>query len=392
MTAMNSGSRSTVAEAGKKDPVLVVIQLSGGNDFMNTLIPYTEGVYYDTRPLVGIPQDKVLPIDDRLAFHPSAAPLKQLFEDQKVAVVQGIGYENSSRSHFRALDIWHTCEPERIATEGWLARVVRQLDPQGANPLTAVSFGRGLPRALAAPGVTATSVDNLDNYGLMNTIQAAEQREQNLDIFKRMYTPAIGAGLVAEYLRETGRGVLAGADLLKEAPRRYTSSVTYGTNAIAKALRDVVRVHTAGLGTRIFYTQHGGYDHHAQELPSHARLLTELTTAIADFLQDLREHDAADNVAILMFTEFGRRIKDNGSGTDHGSGGGAFVIGDMVRGGLYSEYPSLKPANWLNGEDLRHTYDFRGIYSTMLEQWLGLDAKPIVGGAYEQLPIFTPAA
>jgi uncharacterized protein (DUF1501 family) len=372
--------------------VLVVIQLSGGNDFMNTLIPYTEGVYYDTRPLVGIPQDKVLPIDDRLAFHPSAAPLKQLFEDQKVAIVQGIGYENSSRSHFRALDIWHTCEPERIATEGWLAKVVREIDPQGENPLTAVSFGRGLPRALAAPGVTATSVDNLDNYGLMNTIQAAEQREQNLDIFKRMYTPAIGAGMVAEYLRATGRGVLAGADLLKEAPRRYTSTVTYGENSIAKALRDVARVHTAGLGTRIFYTQHGGYDHHAQELPSHARLLTELTTAIAAFMQDLREHDAADNVAILMFTEFGRRIKDNGSGTDHGSGGGAFVIGDTVRGGLYSEYPSLKPANWLNGEDLRHTFDFRGVYSTMLEQWLGLDAKPIVGGAYEQLPIFTPAA
>lgn len=386
MAAMAASSRAA------KPPVLVVIQLSGGNDFMNTLIPYTEGVYYDTRPLVGLPQEQVLPINDRLAFHPSAAPLKQMFEAGKVAVVQGIGYENSSRSHFRALDIWHTCEPEKVATEGWLARVIRELDPLGENALTAISFGRGLPRALAAPGVTATSVDNLDTYGLMNSIQVAEEREQRLDVFKRMYTPAIGAGMVAEYLRETGRGVLAGAERLKEAPRRYTSTVTYGDNAIAKALRDVARVHTAGLGTRVFYTQHGGYDHHAQELPSHARLLTELTTAISTFMQDLREHDAADNVAILMFTEFGRRIRDNGSGTDHGSGGGAFVMGDMVHGGLYSEYPSLRPSDWLNGEDLRHTFDFRGVYSTMLEQWLGLDAKPIVGGAYEQLPIFTPAA
>lgn len=381
-----------VASNGKKDPVLVVVQLSGGNDFMNTLIPFTEGVYYDTRPLVGIPQDQVLPLNDTLAFHPSAAPLKQLFDDGKVAVVQGIGYENSSRSHFRALDIWHTCEPNKIATEGWLAKVIRELDPEGVNPLTAVSFGRGLPRALAAPGIIATSVDNLDNYGLMNTIEAAEQREKNLEFFKRMYTPAIGAGLVAEYLKETGRGVLSGADLLKEAPRRYTSTVQYADNSIAKALRDVARVHTAGLGTRIFYTQHGGYDHHAQELPSHARLLAELTTALTTFMQDLREHDAADNVTIFCFTEFGRRIKDNGSGTDHGSGGGAFVIGDNVRGGLYSEYPSLKPGDWLNGEDLRHTFDFRGVYSTLLERWLGLDAKPIVGGAYEQLPIFTPAA
>lgn len=375
-----------------KEPVLVVIQLSGGNDFMNTLIPYTKGVYYDTRPLVRIPEDKGLPIDDKLAFHPSAAPLRQMFQAGKVAVVQGIGYENSSRSHFRALDIWHTCEPEKVATEGWLAKVIRELDPRGENPLTAVSFGRGLPRALAAPGVTATSVDNLDNYGLMSSIQAEAQRQQNLDIFKRMYTPAIGAGLVADYLRETGRAVLSGAELLKEAPRRYTSQVSYAENSIAKSLRDVARVHTAGLGTRLFHTQHGGYDHHAQELPSHARLLTELTTAIADFMQDLRDHQAADNVAILVFTEFGRRIKDNGSGTDHGSGGGAFVIGDTVRGGLYSDYPSLAPGDWLNGEDLRHTFDFRGVYSTLLEQWLGLDPKPIVGGAYEQLPVFTPAA
>lgn len=375
-----------------KEPVLVVIQLSGGNDFMNTLIPFTEGVYYDTRPAIGIPQDQVLPISDTLALHPAAEPLRQLFQAGKVAVVQGIGYANSSRSHFRAMDIWHTCEPNKIATEGWLAKVIRELEPRSENPLTGVSFGRGLPRALAAPGVTATSVDNLDNYGLMTGIEAASQRERNLDLFKRMYTPAIGAGMVAEYLRQTGQGVLAGAELLKEAPRQYTSTVEYADNAIAKSLRDVARVHTAGLGTRIFYTQHGGYDHHAQELPAHARLLAELSGAITAFMQDLREHNAADNVAILVFTEFGRRIKDNGSGTDHGSGGGAFVIGERVRGGLYSEYPPLAPANWLNGEDLRHTFDFRGVYATLLEQWLRLDSGRIVGGVYEQLPLFTATA
>jgi uncharacterized protein (DUF1501 family) len=371
-----------------KPPVLVVVQLSGGNDFMNTLIPYTEGVYYETRPSVGISQDEVLPISDSLAFHPSAAALRDLFREGHLAVVQGIGYQNSSRSHFRALDIWHTCEPEKVATEGWLAKVIRELDPQGANPLTAVSFGRGLPRALAAPGVRATSVDNLDTYGLLSGVEAAEQRRQDLDVFKRMYTPAVGAGLVAEYLRETGLGVLDGAERLKEAPRRYSSTVEYADNVIARSLRDVARVHTAGLGTRVFYTQHGGYDHHAQELPSHARLLTELSGALTAFLQDLREHDAADNVAILVFTEFGRRIKDNGSGTDHGSGGGAFVLGEHVRGGLHAEYPSLVPGDWLNGEDLRHTVDFRSVYSTLLEQWLGLEARPIVGGSYEQLALF----
>jgi uncharacterized protein (DUF1501 family) len=374
-----------------REPVLVVVQLSGGNDFMNTVVPFTSGVYFDARPLVQIPANEVLPISDNLGFHPSAAALRDLYRAGNVAIVQGIGYENSSRSHFRAMDIWHTCEPHRIATEGWLARVVRELDPNGVNPLTAVSFGRGLPRALAAPGVTATSVDDLDNYGLLSGVEVAEQRVEDLEFFKRMYTPAIGRGMVMDYLSQTGQGVLKGADLLQEAPRRYRSSVKYADNPIARALRDVVRVHTAGLGTRVFYTQHGGYDHHAQEVPTHSRLLGELSGALASFMQDLRDHDAADNVTVLVFTEFGRRMKDNGSGTDHGSGGGAFIIGDRVVGGLYSEYPSLAPADWLNGEDLRHTFDFRGVYGTLLEQWLGLDPTSIVGGTYEQLRPFKAA-
>jgi uncharacterized protein (DUF1501 family) len=377
--------------AKKKDPVLVVVQLSGGNDFLNTVIPFENGNYYDARPLVHVPHGQSLPFTDHLAFHPAAAPLRDMYLAGDVAIVQGIGYANSSRSHFRAMDIWHTCEPLKIATEGWLAKVVREIDPQSSNPLTAVSFGRGLPRALAAPGVVATSVDNLDNYGLLNTVQVAEQRQEDLAFFKRMYTPAVGTGLVLDYLATTGNGVLSGADMLKAAPGLYTSSVQYPDCAIGKALRDVVRVHTANLGTRIFYTQHGGYDYHAQEVPSHHRLLTELTGSLKAFMQDLREHNAADNVTVLVFTEFGRRMKDNGSGTDHGSGGGAFIIGEQVNGGLYSEYPSIDPKDWLNGEDMKHTFDYRGVYGTLLEQWLGLDPTEIVGGTYEQLRPFKTA-
>ncbi len=376
----------------RKDPVLVVVQLSGGNDFMNTVIPFTEGIYYDSRPLVGMSEDKVLPISDTLALHPCLGPFQDLYNEGKVAIIQGIGYENSSRSHFRAMDIWHTCEPETIATEGWLAKVIREIDPDGSNPVTAVNFGRGLPRALAAPNVTATSVGDLDNYGLMSSIEVMEEREENLDIFKRMYTPAVGSGLVMDYLGQTGRDVLKGADILAVAPERYTSNVEYADNAIAQSLRDVARVHTAGLGTRIFYTNHLGYDHHAQEVPTHAKLLTELSEAIRDFLEDLRDHDAADEVTILVFTEFGRRIKDNGSGTDHGSGGGAFMIGEKVKGGLYSEYPPLERSEWLNDEDLRHTIDFRGIYGTILEQWMGLDPVPIVGGNFEQINPYVETA
>ncbi len=379
------------ARTGKKDPVLVIVQLSGGNDFLNTVIPFQNGNYYDARPLVHVPEGKSLPFTDTLAFHPAAAPLRDMYLAGDVAIVQGIGYENSSRSHFRAMDIMHTCEPLKISTEGWLAKVVKEIDPQGSNPLTAVSFGRGLPRALAAPGVTATSVDNLDNYGLLNTVQVAEQRQEDLQFFKRMYTPAIGTGMVLDYLAHTGNGVLAGADMLKVAPQLYSSTVTYPDCAIGKSLRDVARVHTANLGTRVFYTQHGGYDYHAQEVPSHNRLLGELTQSLSAFQRDLREHNASDNVTILVFTEFGRRMKDNGSGTDHGSGGGAFIIGENIKGGLYSEYPSIEPGDWLNGEDMRHTFDFRGVYGTLLEQWMGLDPTAIVGGTYEQLKPFKTA-
>ena len=389
MSMMNGNG--TNGQAGK-DPVLVVVQLSGGNDFMNTIIPYTEGIYYDSRPLVGIPEDKILPLNDKVGFHPCAGGLKELYDEGKVAIIQGIGYENSSRSHFRAMDIWHTCEPDTIGTEGWLARVIREFDPEGTNPITAVSFGRGLPRALAAPNVTATSVGDLDNYGLMSSIEVEHERQENLDVFKRMYTPAVGSGLVMDYLSQTGRDVIRGADILAAAPEQYVSEVEYADNAIAQALRDVARVHTAGLGTRIFYTNHGGYDHHAQEVPTHAKLLTELCDGLRDFMWDLRDHDVAEEVMILVFTEFGRRIKDNGSGTDHGSGGGAFLIGERVAGGLYSEYPPLERSEWLNDEDMRHTIDFRGVYSTILEQWLHLDPVPIVNGNFEQINPYVEAA
>tara|TARA_Y100000590_G_scaffold193677_1_gene220120 strand:- start:19660 stop:20805 length:1146 start_codon:yes stop_codon:yes gene_type:complete len=371
------------------EQVLVIVQLTGGNDFMNTLIPYTSSVYHDSRPVVGIPEDKVIPMNNRLGWHPSAEPLKNMFDQGKVAVVQGIGYPNSSRSHFRAMDIWHTCEPVEVGTEGWLGKATRELDPKGNNVLTAVNFGRGLPRALAVPGVPVTSVGNLENYGLMTGIDDNQDRNEALNVFKQMYAPAIGTGVVTDYLARTGLDVIKGADQLKKAPALYKSEIEYGNSSIGQSLRDAARVHLANLGTRILYTAHGGYDTHANEVPTHPQLLADLTRAISDFFDDLRSQDASENVTMLVFTEFGRRIKDNASGTDHGTGGGAFIIGDKVKGGLYSEYPSLDSNRWANGEDLEHTIDFRGIYGTILEQWIGIDATDIVGGSFEQIHPFT---
>ena len=371
----------------KKDPVVVVLQLTGANDILNTIIPYDSGEYWDNRPKVNIPQDKVLPIDDQLAFNPNMAPLKKLYDDGKMAIIHGIGFENSPRSHFRAMDIWHTCEPDIVGTEGWVAKVTRDLDPTGENVLKTVNFGQGLPRALALRGVPITSVSNLETYGVLSTVpgvSAEQDRNQILDRFARMYAPAIGTGATMDYLGQTGRDALKGADILKVAPEKYSSTVEYAETPIAKYLRDVARVYLADLGTQVFYTSHAPFDTHFNQMPMHQKLWTDVSNAVSDFFDDLAEHDAGDNLIMVMFTEFGRRVRDNGTGTDHGAAGGAFVIGNNVKGGMYGTYPSLK-AEDLNQGDLDPNYDFRGFYSTIVEKWLGLDPVPIVGGNFEQM-------
>ena len=370
-----------------KDPVLVVIQLSGANDYMNTVIPYTDPNYYDFRPVVSIRQDEVVPIDSQLAFHPSVSPMKAKFWDTgKMALIHGVGYPNPNRSHFRSMDIWHTCEPEIMGTEGWLGRAIRDLDTASENVLTGVNIGPSLPRAMAVPGVPVTSVANLEQYGVLTGIEGETARNHALDVFSRMYTPAVGSGVVMDYLAQTGQDILKGADILKVAPAKYSSTVEYADNSIAQALKGIAQVHLADLGTRVFYCSHALYDTHATQVPDHKKLWDDLAPAVCNFYDDLREHEGSENVIMLLFTEFGRRVRDNGSGTDHGSGGGSFVIGDPVKGGMYGRYPSLKAEDQLDG-DLQFNYDFRGLYSTILERWLGLDAKPLVGGRFEQLDV-----
>ena len=368
----------------KRDPILVVIQLTGGNDSLNTLIPYGNSLYYENRNTVAIPQNEVIAIDDNFGFNPAMRPVKDLYDQGKVALIQGVGYPNPNRSHFRSMDIWHTCEPDRQGSEGWLGRVIRDIDPNGENVLTGVNFGRGLPRALAVPGVPVASVAVLETYGVLTGISEEPDRTDALDVFARMYAPVIGSGPVMDYLGQTGLDALKGADILKTAPDRYVSSIEYADNAISKNHQGISKVLNANLGTRIFYTQHGGYDTHANQGPVHPKLWAELSQAISDFHADLAEHDVSADVLMFVFTEFGRRVKDNGSGTDHGSGGLAFAIGDPVKGGMYSDYPSLKEGDLLEG-DLQFNIDYRGIYGSMIEHWLQLDPIPVVGGNFEQL-------
>jgi uncharacterized protein (DUF1501 family) len=369
-----------------KDPVLVILQLSGGNDALNTVIPYSNPLYHDNRPKVGIPEDQVLAINDSIGFHPAMGPIKKLYDEGKVAIIQGIGYPNPSRSHFRSMDIWHTCEPTKVGDEGWVGRAIRDIDPQKENVLTGVNFGRGLPRALAVPGVPVASVGNLETYGVLTGIEAEDQRLMALETFSRTYSPMLGKGPVLSYFAQTGLDALKGADILSTALDNYTSSVKYGNDDVAQYMKNIVQTNLANLGTRVLYTTapYNSFDTHAGELANHTRLWTQTAQAIDAFYDDLKEHNATDNVVLFVFTEFGRRVHDNGSGTDHGAGGHAFVIGDAVKGGLYGEYPSLEAGKLMEG-DLHYNNDFRGTYATLLERWMGLDSKPIVGGSFEQL-------
>ena len=371
--------------SNRKEPVLVVLQLSGAFDALNTIIPYNDPLYLDYRPVLKVGPEEVLAIDDKVGFHPSMAPVKHLYDQGKVAVIQGIGYPNPIRSHFRSMDIWHTAEPEKMVTDGWLGKAIRDLDPNSENVLTAVNFGRGLPRALAASGVSVASVGDLATYGVLTGIDGEDQRTEALDIFSRMYSPLIGTGPANDYLSQTGLDALKGADILSTAPERYSSSIEYGGDEFSQWVKNIAQVHLSNFGTRILYTSlnPGAFDHHANQSTLFPAMWGQVSNAVSDLYEDLKEHHANEEVVILMFTEFGRRVQENGSGTDHGSGSMAFVIGDSVKGGTYGEYPSLDPAK-LDEGDLRWNNDFRGTYTTLLEKWMGIDAQSVLGGNFEQ--------
>jgi uncharacterized protein (DUF1501 family) len=368
-----------------KERNLVVLQLGGGNDYLNTIVPYENGLYYDNRPTIAHDPDKILKIDDEIGFRPDLEPIKRFWDEGKMAIIHGIGYPEPNRSHFRSMDIWHTALPEEIGTEGWLGRVIREMDPTAENVLTGVNFGRGLPRSMGVKGVPVASVGNLETYGLFPDMEDEYLRKFAIDSFAKMYGSK-GKDAVMDFLGQTGSSALQGADMLGTAPGKYKSSVEYGDNPIANDLKNAATVMFAGLGTRIFHTSYGSFDTHSGEIFKHDLLWKDTARAVGDFWDDVVEHGLDDDTIIFMFSEFGRRIKDNGSGTDHGSGGVAFLIGNSIKGGMYGEYPSLEEKDQIEG-DLRYNNDFRMTYSSILEQWLEIEAAPIVNGRFEQFDL-----
>ena len=367
-----------------KPPVFVVIQLSGGNDFMSTVIPFRDSHYFEFRKTVGISEEDALHIDQGFAFHPAMGAIKRLWDEGKVALFPGSGYPSPNRSHFRSMDIWHTANPETLSSDGWLGKTIRELDPQKENVVTGVSFGSGLPRAMYLSGTPAISVTELEGYGVLTDLAGKKQR-QAVKAFTRMYAPEEfeEASVVWDHLGQTGIDALNGADMLSTAPPVYKSSIEYAEDSLSQSLKGIAQVHLSGIGTRVFYAQLGGFDVHGAQIQTQQKLLSSVSRAVGDFIDDLREHEASNEVVVMIFSEFGRRIRDNGNGTDHGSGGGTFLIGDRVKGGFYDNYPSLAPKDQLDG-DMHFTHDFRSVYATVLEQWIGINSNPILDSKFDQ--------
>ncbi len=362
---------------------LVVVQLSGGNDYLNTVVPFNDPHYRDARPTLGIPADQVLPLDDHLGLHPSLAPIHQWYKQGKVAVLLGIGYPDHSRSHFKSMDVWHTARTDGPLGQGWLGTAASLLDPAGDNPVTAVNFGRGLPRALAHLKVAAASVGQLESYGLFTGLPGGHRRDALLDVARTVYSPEAFDDWPGHRVLAMGTAAQDGADRLRHASAGYRSDVAYpteppGTGPISDRLRGIATVLAADLDTRISYTSHGSFDTHGDEAVNHQRLWTQLSVSLEAFLTDLQAQERRADTVILVFSEFGRRVAENaGGGTDHGAGGVAFLIGDAVRGGLYGEYPRLAPGDRDDG-DVAVTMDFRTVYTALLTGVLDVDPAPVI--------------
>ncbi len=367
-----------------KERKLVVVQLSGGNDYLNCVVPYDDPRYVDNRPNVRITEDRVLPLDGTYGLNPGMQPIKELYDQGKVAVVHGVGYPDPNRSHFRSMDIWHTAEPRHVADEGWLGNSVRQMYPEGDNVVAAVNFGGGLPRALVAKGAPVASVTDLETYGLMGHLGADAERSEVLELFKYIYSMGLGSGPTMDLMSQTGLDALRGSDMLSQCTLTYDSEIEYDPNAFSKAMKSAAQVLQADIGTRICYAQHGSFDAHTNGIALQEKLLRDVSGGIYDFYSDMKEHEQSEDILILAFSEFGRRVKDNGNGTDHGSGGVAFLIGDGVAGGQYGEYPSMDEKDLVEG-DLAFNLDFRSLYTEIMEDWLEVDAREVMDRDYERV-------
>ena len=378
--------------------VLVVIQLGGGNDGLNTVVPHGVDDYYRARKQLAIPRDKVLKLNTTVGFHPNLTKLQELYDTGRVAVLQGVGYPNPDRSHFRAMEIWHTGDPvnEKV-TYGWLGRYLDNACPgcdprqNQLNPMGGINIGGSMPPALQSARGTSIAFDNPDTFRWIPFTTDERDAKQTAATFEKLNR------IVAQNLRNPQVArldflsrVAMNADLSSDRLRAILAKskgnqVSYPASSLGRQLQLVGRLIAGGMTTRVYYVSIGGFDTHANQAGTHERLLTEFAEASHAFQRDLDKQGNASRVVTLTFSEFGRRVAENASGgTDHGTAAPIFICGANVKGGLYGDHPSLAQAD-LDRGDLKFQTDFRSVYATALENWLGAKSAPILGADYPKL-------
>jgi uncharacterized protein (DUF1501 family) len=371
--------------------ILVVIEMAGGNDGLNTVAPYATPEYAKARPNIGLAKDQVLQIGQSdgqlIGLHPRLKGLHDLFDKGALAVVTGVGYPNPNRSHFESMDIWQLGDPDiKRAREGWIARYFDADGHIKGTSLPGIALGEQLPLALNGPHSPATVIGNGGDYGFGSN---APDRNQQVQAFEAMYAPSGGTAARSsdDFIRNVGNDVYTSTQAIKDAMHSYDArageKASYPNSGLASRLQTIAKLITGGLSTRVYYASTGGFDTHANQPNGQANALGAVGDAMAAFYKDLELQGRAQDVLVMTFSEFGRRVHENGSmGTDHGAASVLFVAGGAVRGGLHGAYPSLAD---LDNGDLHFTTDFRSVYSAILDKWLGASSEQVLGGSFAPL-------
>jgi uncharacterized protein (DUF1501 family) len=387
-------SRALAAAAQDKSPssagpapskTLIIVQLAGGNDGLNTVIPYADARYHQLRPNLGIAADQIVHLNDQLGLHPSLKPLKAVWDAGQLAIVENVGYDHPSLSHFEAMDIWQTADPTNARHEGWLSTLVGgSVDSQG-HPFQGLSVGPALAPALCCPPIPPPAVGSLDSYRLQPDPRFPSGMTSRVDALNRLYTSYTAPAPYAALLDATAQTAETSSQQLAAAATQHqpADGVTYPKGGLGDGLKLLASLITENLGLRVGYVVLGGFDTHATQAKHHADLLQTLAEGITAFHQDLAAHGKADDVILMTWSEFGRRAAENASGgTDHGTAAPLLVVGSEVKGGVYGAPPDLGN---LDSGNLRFATDFRSIYATVLDRWLQADSRSILGQSFSQL-------
>jgi uncharacterized protein (DUF1501 family) len=366
---------------------LVVVQMAGGNDGLNTLVPYADNRYYDLRGTLALSQGSVLPLDNEVGFHPAMAALKELWDDGILAIVEGVGYPNPSFSHFESMDIWQSADLEGNFKEGWLGRYFESLQKTQVQPFQGMAIGRELPLALRSRQVPIPTVQSVARYQIAGDPRFPNATEERAQAVLRLFASSPREAPYSVLLDNTMDAAFRSSVALQGAHAVYQPGAVYPETRLADALKLLAEAITNDLGVKVGHVSIGGFDTHAAQPDDHAALLTETSEAMAAFYQDLKAHGKDGDVVIMTWSEFGRRVPGNASdGTDHGTAGPMFFLGTPVKGGLYGERSNLGD---LGDDNLRFTTDFRTVYATVFEHILGVPSEAMLGTGYDTLPIIT---